>query len=263
VAGAVIIFLFLMVALAAPVLAPYAPYGEMTIEESLLPPGRQHLLGTDSLGRDVLSRIIYGARVSLAVGVVVELISLGVGVPLGLIAGYFGGVADDMISGLMNLLFAFPGLLLAIAIMAVLGPSLFNVFLALGLVGWPPVARVVRGETLAYKEREFVEASKAAGGSSLRVLVRHILPNCTGPLIVLATLGAADAILSEASLSFLGLGVQPPIPSWGAMLSRGRDYIYTAPWLTVSPGIAIFVTILGLNLFGDALRDALDPRLRV
>ncbi|MGH2688473.1 MAG: ABC transporter permease, partial [Actinomycetota bacterium] len=212
--------------------------------------------------RDVLSRIIYGARISLTVGLVVQATALVIGTTLGLLSGYYGGRVDDVVSGVTVTLQAFPGLLLAIAVVAVLGPGIYNVFLALGLVAWPSIARLVRGQTLALKEQQFVESARAVGASGRRIIFRHILPNCRGPLIVIVTLGVAGSILSEAALSFLGLGVQPPQPSWGSMLSAGRARMATAPWLTLFPGLAIFVTVLSLNLLGDGLRDVLDPRLR-
>ncbi|MFN8526544.1 MAG: ABC transporter permease [Chloroflexota bacterium] len=261
--GGGIFVLVAIVAILAGVLAPYHPFENYTIRDSLLEPGGRFLLGTDDVGRDILSRIIYGARISLTVGLVVQAVSISIGTTLGLISGYFGGRVDDTISGLTTVMMAFPGLLFAIVVMAVIGPSIFNVFVALGLVNWPAVCRLVRGEVLSLKEREFVLAARTIGAPSLRTMVRHILPNCAGPIIVVATLGIANAILAEASLSFLGLGVQPPTPSWGSMLAQGRDYIHQAWWITTFPGAAIFVTILGLNLLGDGLRDALDPRLRV
>jgi len=261
-AGLTILLIMAMIAILAPLLTPYHPIKDANVMNSLTAPGNQFLLGSDHAGRDVLSRLIYGARISLTVGLVVQGIAVLVGTTLGLLAGYFGGWVDDVITGLTTVLQAFPGLLFAIAVMSVLGPGLYNVFLALGLVGWPTVSRLVRGEVLALREREFVQGAHALGANHTRVMWKHLLPNCMGPIIVVVTMGIASAILSEASLSFLGLGTQPPQPSWGAMLAGGRDSIWEAPWLTVYPGIAIFMTILALNLLGDGLRDALDPRLK-
>jgi ABC-type dipeptide/oligopeptide/nickel transport system permease subunit len=259
--GGVFVFMAL-VALLADSLSPFHPFEGYTLRDSLIEPGGRYLLGTDDVGRDILSRMIHGSRISLTVGIVVQVISITIGTTLGLLAGYFGGRVDDVISAVTTVIMAFPSLLFAIVVMAVIGPSIFNVFLALGLVNWPIVCRLVRGEVLSLKEREFVLAAHAIGAPSVRTMLRHILPNCAGPIIVIATLGMASAILAEASLSFLGLGVQPPTPSWGSMLAQGRDFIHQAWWMTTFPGAAIFVTILGLNLLGDGLRDALDPRLR-
>jgi ABC-type dipeptide/oligopeptide/nickel transport system permease subunit len=192
---------------------------------------------------------------------VVQASALTAGVTLGLLAGFYGGGVDNLIMRLAEIIFAFPGLLFAIAIMAVIGPSLYNVFLALGLVSWTSLARVVRGQVLSLKEQEYVEAARAAGASNARIILRHILPNTIAPVIVLLTLGIGGAILAEASLSFLGLGAQPPTPSWGSMLSTGRDYLLQAPWLSLYPGMAIFLTVMGFNLLGDGIRDLLDPRM--
>jgi peptide/nickel transport system permease protein len=261
VAGGVVLLLLALVAVFAPLIAPHSPtIGN--IADAFTPPSRRFPFGTDHAGRDVFSRVIFGARISLTVGLVVQSVALVAGTALGLLAGYYGGRVDDVISGVTVTLQAFPGILLAIAVVAGLGPGIFNVFLALGLVAWPSLARLVRGQTLALKEQQFVESARAVGASGPRILRRHILPNCRGPLIVVVTLGVAGAILSEATLSFLGLGVQPPSPSWGSMLAGGRARMATAPWLTIFPGLAIFVTVLSLNMLGDGLRDVLDPRLR-
>jgi ABC-type dipeptide/oligopeptide/nickel transport system permease subunit len=261
VAGAIITLVMASLAVFAPVLSPHDPVNS-NLTDALRPPCREYPLGTDTLGRDVLTRILYGGRISLTVGLVVQGVSVTLGTLIGLVSGFAGGRVDDVLNGLTNAVYAFPSLLFAIAVLAVLGPGLYNVFVALGLVGWATVARLVRGEVLSLKNREFVEAARAAGAAAGRVLFRHILPNCMGPVVVVGTLGVASAILSEATLSFLGLGAQPPTPSWGSMLSRGREYVWSAPWLTVFPGLAILITILGLNLLGDGLRDILDPRLR-
>jgi ABC-type dipeptide/oligopeptide/nickel transport system permease subunit len=260
--GLCVFVLLAVIALCAPLLAPMDPVKDANVMDALTAPGGKFLLGADHAGRDVLSRLIYGARISLTVGIVVQGIAVVIGTILGLLAGYFGGWLDDVISGVTTVLQAFPGLLFAIAVMAVMGPGLYNVFLALGLVGWPTVSRLVRGEVIALREREFVQGARALGARDARILLKHLLPNCLGPIIVVVTLGIGGAILSEASLSFLGLGTQPPTASWGAMLASGRDYIWEAPWLTLYPGLAIFVTILSLNLLGDGLRDVLDPRLK-
>jgi len=260
--GMVIVGTLVAVAVSAPWVAPRDPI-ENDLARALLPPGsRGSLLGTDNLGRDMFSRIIWGSRISLTVGLVVQGSAVVIGTVLGLLAGFYGGRADDAVSSLTSIMFAFPRFLFALTIMAVLGTSLYNVFIALGIVGWPTVCRLVRGETLSIRATAFVEAARASGAGDLRIMLRHILPNTLGPIIVVATLGVAGAILAEASLSFLGLGAQPPTPSWGSMLSRGRAYIWSAPWLTFFPGLAISAAILGLNLMGDGLRDALDPRLR-
>jgi len=261
--GASITLTMALLAVLAPALARFHPTEYFDLSKTLLPPGSgPHLLGTDTLGRDLWSRMLYGARISLTVGLVVQGISTTIGTAVGLCAGYLGGWVDDILAGIINMVYAFPSLLFAIAVMSVLGPGLYNVFLALGFIGWATVARLVRGEVLSLKAREFVEAARAIGVPTPRLMVRHLLPNCLGPIVVVGTLGVATAIMSEATLSFLGLGIQPPIPSWGAMLSRGREYIWIAPWLTIIPGIAIFVAVLGLNLFGDGLRDIFDPRLK-
>jgi ABC-type dipeptide/oligopeptide/nickel transport system permease subunit len=261
VAGGVVLLAMALAAVLAPLIAPHSPtIGN--IADAFTPPGRRFLLGTDYAGRDMLSRVIFGARISLTVGLVVQATALVVGTALGLLSGYYGGWMDDAVSAVTVTLQAFPGILLAIAVVAMLGPGIYNVFLALGLVAWPSIARLVRGQTLALKEQQFVESARAIGASGPRILRRHILPNCMGPLIVIVTLGVAGAILSEAALGFLGLGVQPPVPSWGSMLAAGRARMATAPWLTIFPGLAIFVTVLSLNMLGDGLRDVLDPRLR-
>ncbi len=272
--GGGLAFLMVLMAIFAPFIAPFDPITFADLNYYLKPPGWKippskelpnggiFWLGSDNQGRDVLSRIIYGARISLSVGIVVQVISLTIGTILGLLAGYYGGWIDDFITWWTNIMFAFPNLLFALAIMVVIGPGLYNVFFALGFVGWPTICRLVRAEVLSLKEREFVEATRAAGAPDPRILLRHILPNCLGPIIVVGTLGVAGAILSEATLSFLGVGAQPPAPSWGSMLSVGKDFMRTAYWLTLFPGLAIFLTILGLNLLGDGLRDALDPRLK-
>lgn len=260
-AGLTLTVLLVFAALAAPLLAPHDPNFQDTARR-LEAPSDEHLLGLDDLGRDVLSRIVYGARVSLRVGFSVVIIASLIGITLGAIAGYFGGVADLLIMRLCDILLAFPGILLAIALVAVLGPSLNNVVLALATIGWVGYARLVRGQVLKVREMEYVTAAKALGAKSPRVIVLHVLPNVINPVIVMATLGLAGAILAEASLSFLGLGVQPPTPSWGAMLTAGRRYLGLANHLAIFPGAAIMLAVMGLNFLGDGLIDALDPKYR-
>jgi peptide/nickel transport system permease protein len=260
-AGALLTVAIILVALAAPLLAPYDPSVQDTALR-LEGPSERHLLGLDELGRDVLSRILYGARVSLRVGFSVVIISAIIGITLGAIAGYFGGWPETIIMRICDILLAFPGILLAIAFVAVLGPSLNNVIIALSTIGWVGYARLVRGQVLKVREIEFVTAARALGARSHRVIFRHLLPNVVNPVIVMGTLGLAGAILSEASLSFLGLGVQPPTPSWGAMLSSGRQYLGLANHMAIFPGIAIMLAVMGLNFLGDGLIDALDPKYR-
>jgi len=259
--GGVLVGGLVFTAALAPVIAPFDPVRDADLNNYLRPPGAPHLLGTDTFGRDVFSRMIYGARISLGVGIAVQAAALAIGLTLGLLAGFYGGRVDQWIMRLAEVVFAFPGLLFAIAIMAAIGPSLYNVFLALGLVGWTSLARVVRGQVLSLKEQEYVEAARAVGASNARIIARHILPNTLAAVTVLVTLGIGGAILAEASLSFLGLGAQPPQPSWGSMLSAGRDYLLQAPWLSLYPGLAIFLTVMGFNLLGDGIRDLLDPRM--
>ncbi|MDI6894719.1 MAG: ABC transporter permease [Bacillota bacterium] len=260
--GAAVLFLEILVAVLAPWLAPHDPT-KLQLGSVLLPPGTPgHMLGTDEFGMDVSSRLIYGARISLTVGVVVVSISAALGIILGALAGYYGGWVDTLVMRAVDLLLAFPFFVLAIAIMAVLGPSLYNAMIALGVIGWTGYARIVRGQFLALREKEFVEGARSAGCSDLYIIVRHMLPNSWAPIIVQATLGLGGAILSASGLSFLGMGAQPPTPEWGAMLSTGQYYIRRAPWLTTYPGLAIMVTVLALNFVGDGLRDALDPRLK-
>lgn len=259
--GAILTVALLIIAIAAPLIAPFDPNVQDT-SRRLESPSRSHLLGLDDLGRDVLSRIVYGARVSLRVGFSVVLIASIIGIVAGAISGYYGGAVDAVIMRLTDILLAFPGILLAIALVAVLGPSLNNVILALATIGWVGYARLVRGQVLKVREMEFVTAAKALGARSGRVIALHVLPNVINPVIVMATLGLAGAILSEAALSFLGLGVQPPTPSWGAMLTSGRRYLGLANHLAIFPGAAIMLAVMGLNFLGDGLIDALDPKYR-
>lgn len=259
--GLSIIIIVILLAIFAPLVSPYRP-SKIGLRSKLEAPSATHWLGTDKLGRDIFSRIIYGSRISILVGLVAVGISGTIGIFLGAIAGYFGGWVDVLIMRLVDILLAFPSILLAISLVAVLGASLFNVILAIALVSWVSYARIVRGEFLRLKEQEFVEGAKAIGASDLKIIFKHILPNSMAPVIVMATLGLAGAIISESSLSFLGLGVQPPTPSWGGMLSEGRTVIRQAWWVPTFPGIAILLTVLAFNLFGDGLRDALDPKLK-
>ncbi|HHY31800.1 MAG TPA: ABC transporter permease [Firmicutes bacterium] len=261
VAGGVLVLLLAAVAIAAPYLAPYDPLAP-SLEDRLSPPSVLHWLGTDDLGRDILSRIIYGARASLQVGILAVAFALAAGAVLGIVAGYYGGLMDNLIMRVMDVMLAFPGVLLAIAVVAIMGPSLGNAMVAIGIVSIPVYARIVRSSTLQVKASEYLEAARALGASDLRIILRHVLPNCMAPLIVQATLGIATAILDAAGLSFLGLGAQPPTPEWGAMLSGGRAFLRVAPWVTAFPGIAIVLLVMGFNMFGDGLRDALDPRLK-
>jgi len=259
--GLGLIALVVLVAVAGPWLAPHDPLKPAPLER-LQGPSGDHPFGTDSLGRDILSRVIYGARISLMIGLIAVAISLVPGTLLGLAAGYFGGRIDSLIMRLMDMLLAFPAILLAIVITAILGPSLPNTMVAVGIVYIPHYARIVRASVLSLKEQLFVQAIAHLGGSHLRILGRHILPNALPPIIVYATLGMGTAVLQAAALGFLGLGAQPPQPEWGAMLSEGRQYIQNAPHVAAFPGAAILLLVLGFNLFGDGLRDVLDPSLR-
>ena len=259
--GSVIVLGFVLIALLAPVIVPYDPFRQSTIDR-LQPPNAAHLLGTDELGRDVLSRIVYGARVSLLVAVMAVVVSLVVGVALGAIAGYFGGFLDNAIMRIVDLFLAIPAIVLAIALVAVLGSSLWNVVIALGATGWVQYARIVRGQVLSLKEHEHVTAARALGARASRIILKHMLPNTASAIIVVATLSLASMIVAEASLSFLGLGVPPPEPTWGGMLNTGRRFLRVAFHISVFPGLAIMITVLGINLLGDALRDVLDPTLR-
>jgi peptide/nickel transport system permease protein len=257
--GAAIVLLAILAALVGPMVVPFDP-ADQELALRLEGPSVHHWFGLDELGRDIFARVLSGARISLLVGLVVVGVSSTVGTLLGSIAGYFGGIVDEIISRVMDILLAFPGLLLAIAMVAVLGPSLTNVILALSLIGWVGYARLVRGQVLRARELEFVQAARALGATTPRLLARHIVPTALPAVTVQATLGMGGAILAEAALSFLGLGVQPPTPSWGTMLSYGRAHMFEAPHLTIFPGLAIAVLVLGFNFLGDGLRDALDPQ---
>ncbi|MBM4264244.1 MAG: ABC transporter permease [Deltaproteobacteria bacterium] len=259
ISGAAILLLLAASALFAPLLAPYPPTRQQ-LDRDLISYSSDHPLGTDKLGRDILSRVIYGGRISLTVGIATVTISLTIGLCLGALAGYLGGWVDLAVMRVVDILLAFPGILLAIAFTAVLGPGLQHVILALCLIGWTGYARLVRGEILALREREFIQAAQALGGAPRRIIFRHLLPNLLPPLMIQATFGLAAAIVAEGSLSFLGLGVEPPTPSWGSMLNDGRQFLLVAPHLTTYPGLAIMITVLALNLVGDGLQERLGSR---
>jgi ABC-type dipeptide/oligopeptide/nickel transport system permease subunit len=258
--GGVIGFLVLL-AVAAPVFARHDPFG-IDLINSLQPPSMSHWFGTDIQGRDVWARLVYGSRVSLSVGIVSQGIALSLGIVLGLIAGYYGKWVDEVVMRFADVTLAFPTLLLLIALVAALQPSLTVVFITIGVVGWAGMARLVRGQVLVVRELEFVQAERALGAGDVRILMQHILPSVIAPVVIAGTLGVAGAIMAESSLSFLGLGVQPPTPSWGSMIADGRDLyqLRHAPWTSLFPGLAIGAAVLGFNLLGDALRDAIDPR---
>jgi peptide/nickel transport system permease protein len=259
--GGLLILGLLAAVVLAPTLAPHDPL-DQSFPRQLKAPSRGFWLGTDEFGRDILSRIIFGARIALWIGALAVGIAVVLGVPLGLIAGYFGGRLDTTIMRTMDVLLAFPYLLLALIVVTLLGFGLTNVMIAVGLVYVPQYSRIVRSVTLSVRERLFVEAAHAMGGSNTRIMICHVLPNCMAPIIVQTTLSMGWAIVNAAGLSFLGLGAQPPMPEWGAMLASGREYMRNAPWITTFPGLAILLTALGFNLLGDGLRDALDPRLK-
>lgn len=259
--GAGILFLLVLSALFAPLIAPHHPL-QQNLSEDLIAHSADHPLGTDKLGRDILSRILHGGRISLLVGVATVSLSLTIGLLVGSLSGFFGGWIDQLLMRLVDILVAFPGILLAIAFTAVLGPGLEHVVIALCLIGWTSYARLVRGEILALRERDFIQAARALGGHPNRIIWRHLLPNLLPPLVIQATVGLAAAIVAEGSLSFLGLGVTPPTPSWGSMLNDGRQFLLVAPHLTTYPGIAIMLTVLALNLVGDALQERLESRNR-
>ncbi len=260
-ASAVVILIFVLAAIFAPMLTPYA-FDEQDLLARLAAPSAGHLLGTDELGRDVFTRLLYGARVSLAVGVIPTVVSMLVGAILGMIAGYFGGLIDAVIMRAADIMLAFPSLLLAMVVMYTLGDGVVSIFIALAITNWASVARVVRSETLSLRESEYIEAARSIGVKSFVTIFRHVLPNCMPSLIVLFTLNVPSAILSESSLSFLGIGVQLPNCSWGLMVNLGRTYLYTQPWLALVPSAAIMLVVLAFNFLGDGLRDVLDPHLK-
>ena len=264
-AGLVLVLAFALVSALAPVLAPADPLRVPSGDEAatLLPPGPHHALGTDVLGRDLLSRVLFAGRVSLAVGIGVELLAAAIGCLVGLLAGYYGGWVDAMLMRATDVVMAFPSLVLAIGLIAVFEePGLDKVFLVLIVLGWTTIARVIRAEVLTLKGQEYVQAARAVGVPDPLIIVRHVLPNCLGPLLVAATIGVGSNMVAEAGLSFLGLGAQPPTISWGAMLAEGQTFLTAAPWVAVFPGLALLLAVLGVKLLGDGLRDLLDPRFR-
>lgn len=257
----VIVILLTLIALFAPVIAPYDP-DAIDMPMKLKPPSAEHWFGCDEMGRDILSRCIYGCRISLSVGLVSQLIALVIGYFMGVCAGYFGGRVDAVISFMIQVFSSLPDLLLAMALMFALGRGLVNLYIALGVLSWAKTARLIRGTVLQLKEKEYVQACRIDGGSSLRIIMRHLLPNCIPTLIITVTMGIPSAILSEASLSFLGLGVRSPMASWGAMISSSKTFIRTSPFYSLFPGFCIIITVIAFNMLGDGLRDALDPKLR-
>ncbi|MCP4021664.1 MAG: ABC transporter permease [Desulfobacteraceae bacterium] len=259
--GGTITFIFIVMAVWAPALSPYHPVDDADLMVSELPPSITYPFGTDEQGRDILTRVIYGSRISLSVGLVSQAMNTIIGIILGLTAGFFGKWWDDIVMGLTNIMLSIPSMIFALAVMAVMGPGLMNIFLALGLTNWAFTCRITRSQVLSTRSLDYVKAANALGYSRTRIMFTQILPNILGPILVVATLGMAGAILMEASLSFLGLGTQPPTPSWGGMLASAREQMFTTPWISIFPGMAIFFAVLGLNLFGDGLRDILDPHL--
>ena len=260
--GAGIVLVLFLVALFAPLVAPHDP-NESIRGARLVAPTWSHIMGTDNLGRDLFSRPVYGARISLIVGLGASVVGIVSGVALGLVSGYLGGKVDEIMQRIIDSMMAFPGLILALALVAMLGPSIRNVLIAIALGSIPNTTRVVRGAVLSVKQEDYVQASRSLGATGFRIAVSHLLPNIMAPVLILASVMFGTAIIAEASLSFLGLGIQPPTPSWGAMLSGpSRRFMTTAPWMAIFPGLAISIVIFGINIFGDALRDVLDPRLR-
>jgi ABC-type dipeptide/oligopeptide/nickel transport system permease subunit len=260
--GAILVALVVGAALLAPWIAPYDPLVGNLKDAYLTPPGGRYLLGTDSQGRDVLSRVLYGARISLAVGLISQTVAVTLGVALGLLSGFYGRWVDALVMRLADVTLAFPTLLLLIAVAAAVQPSLVVVFLIIGAVGWAGMARLGRGQVLILRTSEYVTAARALGARDRTILLKHLLPNVRAQVIVAATLGMAAAIMAEAALSFIGLGAQPPTPSWGSMVAEGRDLLRVAPWVSFAPGVAIGIAVLGFNLLGDAIREGWDPRLR-
>ncbi|MBN1665069.1 MAG: ABC transporter permease [Deltaproteobacteria bacterium] len=261
VAGGLVVAALFAVSLFAPYLAPCDP-NEIDLKQVLAPPSAKHLLGTDPLGRDVLSRMIWGARISMKVGFVATGIAILIGAILGGVAGYFGRWVDALIMRFVDIMLCFPTFFLILAVIAILEPSIWNIMIIIGLTGWMGITRLVRADFISLKEREFIRAARATGAGDLRIIIRHLYPNAMASILVAATLGVAGAILTESALSFLGIGVQPPTPSWGNILTAGKDNIDIAWWLSLYPGLAILITVLGYNLLGEAIRDSLDPRLR-
>ncbi len=261
VSGLILLALLYLVAALAPLIATH-DYASVDPANRFLPPGREHLFGTDRLGRDVFSRVVWGARISLSVGFVAAAVAVTLGTVIGAVSGYFGGMVDHALQRFTELVMSFPTMFLLLTIIAVMQRSIFNIMLVIGITSWPGLARLVRGEVLALRKQDFVEAARAAGASDWRIILRHVLPNIMAPVIVNVTLRIAGAILAESSLSFLGIGIQEPFPSWGSVLNAGRNHLRSAPWITLFPGLCIFVTVLAFNYIGDGLRDALDPKLR-
>jgi len=261
VAGLVVVLALFIIALSASTVAPYPP-DEIDTGNILSPPSRSHWLGTDVLGRDVFSRILYGAGVSLSVGFVAVSISSVIGIILGAVSGYFRGWPDKIVMRFVDIMLCFPSFFLILAVIAFVGPSIWNIMIVIGVTSWMSVTRLVRAEFLSIRERDFVQAARGQGAGDMRIIFIHILPNAMAPILVAATLGIASAVLVESGLSFLGIGVQPPDPSWGNMLTEGKDNIEIAWWLSLFPGLAILVTVMGYNLLGEGIRDSLDPRLR-
>lgn len=259
--GLIVIILLILCALFPQVIAPYS-YDKQNLKEHFLPPSATHFFGTDDFGRDIFSRIVYGARISLSIGFASVSFSCVIGILLGAVSGYYGDVIDNLMMRLIDIVLAIPNILLAMSIVAALGTGFRNLIIAIGVSAIPGYARIVRASVLSEKEKEYVEAAKSIGTSNFKIIVRHILPNCMAPIIVQATMSIATAILSAASLSFIGLGIEPPIPEWGSMLSAGRAYIRDYWFVVTFPGLAIMLTVFAFNLFGDGLRDALDPRLK-
>lgn len=263
VVGLIMLLIIVILCAGAPLFTKYDPVLDMDLANLLQPPGAEgHILGTDDLGRDIWCRLLYGGRTSVLTGLIVALITAVVGVGIGLVSGYFGGIVETLLMRFTDIMLSFPFLIVAIAIMAALGSSQRNIILALAIVGWPRFARLTRGQVLAVKQSEYVESARVAGFGNMRIILNHILPNCMGPIIIQATLAVGGAILSAASLTYLGLGADAAAPDWGIMLSQGRNYLQLAPYLTTIPGIAISVTVLAMNWIGDGLRDAFDPKMR-
>lgn len=259
--GLSILLILILIAVFAPLVAPYG-FDEQNLREAMQSPSGKHLLGTDNLGRDIFSRLVYGSRISLFVGLIAVAIGAAFGGMIGAVAAYYGGITDTVLMRVIDIMMSIPSMILAIAICASLGPGLVNTMIAVGFSSVPTYARVVRSAVLTVKQQEYIEASRAIGAGSRVIILKHIIPNCMAPIIVQASLGVGNAILSAASMSFIGLGIQPPVPEWGAMLSAGRTYIRDFPQMVVFPGLCIMITIFSLNLAGDGLRDALDPRLK-
>jgi len=259
--GAVVVGILTFMVLLAPVIAPYNPTA-INIEKALLAPSGAHIFGTDYLGRDLFSRIIYGGRISLSIGFIAIAIALIIGVTIGSIAGYYGGIADTILMRFVDIMLCFPSFFLILAVVAMLEPGIFNIMVIIGITGWMGVARLIRAEILSLKEREFILASKALGASDMRIIIRHLIPNAIAPVLVSAVLGVAGAVLLESSLSFLGLGVQPPTPSWGNILMEGKASLGVCWWPMLFPGIFILITVLGYNLLGEGLRERFDPKRR-